>query len=813
MIGNLGWGRELAFAARRLRRAPGFAAVGIAALAIGIGVNAAMFGLIDGLLFRAPAHVTDPDRVVRVQFTRAESPGSEPTRWGRAYYLALRDLEATGVFQSVAGYLEATLSVGRGSDATEARGQIVTPNFFAVLGVRPRLGSLTRLDEATGGTNSVVISEGFWQRRFGAKSSVIGAPIQIGTSSYVVAGVAPNGFTSLQDKPVDVWLPMNDLASGYLPREWRTRRGSFYLLMVGRVPGAVSVDVAARRASDLLRVSAQGDRDPTGIATSPLISSRDTEKSREVRVSLWLAAVTGLVLLIACANVGNLVMARNVARGREYAVRLSLGASHWQLRRHLIADVCGLILPGVLAGMVIEYWVRMTIPKFLSAEIPLAQGLVDGRAAVLIALSSALATVLVVVVSLVQVRPAKIALALKAHAEDTRGSAVVRSVLVSVQSGLCVALLFSAGLFAQSLTRVLSLDLGVELDRTVQVSFNVPRGGVSVADQQSLYERALTRLREHPGVESAALATSDPFQSGSGSMPFTTERSRREEWEGRGEVAYSAAVGGGFFTASGAKTLVGRDFTDDDNAGAPRVAIINRNLATRLLPGKDALGHCVFLEETRECIRVVGVLGGVWKLRALDRSKMTIYTPIAQTEDAEPGAILIRTRGSAGRMLDAIRMTVQNVEPNAPAVHIARAHDLIDWEIRPWRLGATLFAGFAAIALVIAAVGIFGVVSFTATMRVREIGIRMALGARGAHIARVVAGSGLGAVVVGLLVGSLASLLATRWVGDVLYETSPRDPVILARTAAILLGVAVVAVVVPVVRALRLAPAAILRSD
>jgi hypothetical protein len=256
---------------------------------------------------------------------------------------------------------------------------------------------------------------------------------------------------------------------------------------------------------------------------------------------------------------------------------------------------------------------------------------------VLLTASSLLATILIVAVSLVQVRPAKIALALKAHTDDTRGGAFARGMLVSVQSGLCVALLFSAGLFAQSLTRVLALDLGVELDRTVQVNFNVPRAAMSVADKRSLYERALARVRRQPGVEYAALATSNPYQSGAGSSPFTAERTQREQWEGK-DAAYSAAVGGGFFSASGAKTLVGRDFTDEDIAGAPRVAIINQNLAAQLWPGGQALGNCLFLDEKRECVRVVGVLGGVWKLRALDRSKMAIYTPMAQTDDAEPRA-------------------------------------------------------------------------------------------------------------------------------------------------------------------------------
>jgi len=338
------------------------------------------------------------------------------------------------------------------------------------------------------------------------------------------------------------------------------------------------------------------------------------------------------------------------------------------------------------------------------------------------------------------------------------------------------------------------------------VSFNIPRGSRTPAEQQSLYDRALERVRAQAGVERAALAVSAPFQSGSGAGPFTAEQTLRD-------AAYSTAVGSGFFASVGAASLVGRDFTDEDKAGAPLVAVVNSNLAARLWPRGGALGNCLVMDEKRECYRVVGVLGGVWKLRALDRDRMAIYFPLAQTPDARPGALLVRTRGPVGPMLAQLRSTVQSIEPDLPAVNVSRARDLVDYEFRPWRLGATLFAGFSAVALIIAAVGLYGVVSFTTTLRNREIGVRMALGARRWDVTRVVAGAGLGAVLAGLIVGSAASLVASRWMGDVLYQTSPRDPAVLAQTAGVLLVVAVVAVVAPVIRALRLSPAAVLRSE
>jgi predicted permease len=662
--------------------------------------------------------------------------------------------------------------------------------------------------------NRVVLSYGFWERQFGRDRSVIGRPLIIGAGSYIIAGIAPDGFTSLQDRPVDVWLPMDDAASGYLTREWRTNRRSYWLDVVARVPASSTASAVQERVSTVLRFAAQGnDRAPSGIVTASAISSRNTEKSREVRVSLWLASVAAFVLLIACANIANLILARNVARAREYAVRLSLGASNWQLRRQLVADVCVVAIPGLLAALVVDYAVRSAIPAFLATEIPIARGFLDVRSLTLMSASGFFAIILVTIVSLTQVRPAAIVGALTTQAADVRrGGAWTRNSLLALQSGLCVALLFSAGLFAKSLSRVLALDLGVELDRTVQVSFNVPSRTWTAADLQSLYDRALGRVRAHSGVERAALSVSNPYQSGMAAGPFTAEQTFKELW-GKGESAYATAVGAGFFASVGAASLVGRDFTDDDKAGAPRVAIVNANLAARLWPRGSALGTCLFMDETRECYRVVGVLGGVWKLQALDRTKMTIYTPLAQTPDVSPGALLVRTRGAVGPMLAQLRSTVQSIEPDLPAVNVSRARDLVDYEFRPWKLGATLFAGFSAVALIIAAIGLYGVVSFTTTLRTREIGVRVALGAPGVDIMRVVAGAGLGSVVAGLIVGSGASLVASRWMGDVLYQTSPRDPGVLVQTAAVLLIVAVIAVVVPVVRALRLAPAAILRSE
>ncbi|HEX7938892.1 MAG TPA: ABC transporter permease, partial [Gemmatimonadaceae bacterium] len=395
--------RDVRCSFRQLARQPGFATIAIATLAIGIGVNAAMFGLIDSLLFRPPAHVADPTQVVRVKFVSDTAPGATP--WYRQNYPAYRDLFASRAFESVAGYASASVSVGMGADAVEGKALIVTPSFFTTLGVRPFLGSLLS-DADSLAQDRVVLSYGFWSRQFGSDPHTLGSKIMIGALPYTVIGVAPDGFTALQEERTDLWIPVGQMASPYLFRAWDTNRGSYWLDLVGRVPAGATPRTAEERAGVLLRrmrAEAGTNDSPVGVRTLPLIASRDSEKSREVQVSLWLAGVTAFVLLLACANVGNLVLARNITRRREYAVRLSLGASDWQLRRLLIADVIALAIPGLVMAMAVEYSVRHIVPAFLAGDVPIPQDVVDARAAVFLMASSAIAIAIVAAVSLLQV--------------------------------------------------------------------------------------------------------------------------------------------------------------------------------------------------------------------------------------------------------------------------------------------------------------------------------------------------------------------------------------------------------------------------
>ncbi len=808
---------ELRQAARRLSRSPGFAALAIGTLGIGIGINAAMFALMDALLFRPPFHVAEPADVVRVQFP-LEDP-AEPVVLDRTHYpnfIALRD---SGAFEAVAAYTAREVSVGYGRDASLVTAMLVSREFFDVLRPAPHLGHFIPGESTIpDGGDRAIVSFGFWQRRFGGDSRIVGTTITIDGKIYSVAGVTPNGFQSLNPRPIEIWLPLDHATSGLGHSGWREDRERLWLEIVGRVPQGASPGVAEARATAMLRhrrtTPLDDDDDPVvRAATTSIVPGRGANKTLESKVSLWLAGVSAFVLLIACANVSNLVLARMFAQRRELFIRLTLGASRRDLVRRSLADTCAIVIPGAAGALAMSYLLRNGISGFLSGDLPLSRNLWDLRSAGIMTGSALLSFVLVFAVSLSQLRSAITDTGLLARATTPgnpgKGS---RRTLLAVQAGLCLALLFVAGLFATSLGRVESMDLGVELDRTIQLTINLPPGRRSPAEMRTIYERAREVLASHPDVERATLAQASPFMSGSGAGPRTAERSFADLWTNR-EAAYRSAVDAGFFTTVGSQSLRGRDFNESDRAGAQAVAIINAPLARHLWPDKDALGECMWLDDSPACIRVVGVLGGVWKFSALKRDKMALYVPLAQVPAASPGALFIRPRGDARTFLAQVRSIVQAMHPDLPAVRAVIARDIVDPEFRPWRLGATVFSAFAAVALLIASIGLYGVVAVSTAMRLKEIGIRMALGAGWTHVIRVVVAEGVTSVACGLFAGTILAAVASRWLSGVLFETSPGDSAVLIQTALILLTVSAAAVTVPVIRALGTNPAKVLRSE
>ena len=807
---------EFRQAARRLFRSPGFAALAISTLTVGIGINGAMFALMDALLFRPPPHVAQPQEVVRVQFRVDGGSRLLP----RTHYPNFVDLRASGAFAAIAAYdADASVSIGFGSDARLANAMLVSEEFFRVLRPTPRLGSLSLNDASTaGGGESAIISYGFWQRHFGGESSAVGATLTVDGHVHSVVGVLPSGFPSLGAQAIDVWLPLDHVpATGFVPSDWRANRGPFWLAVVGRLAQGVSRGVAEQRATAVFenrRVERGDGSPPLALSATSVVPGRGGDGSLESNVSRWLAGVSAVVLLIACANVSNLVLIQVFNRRQETFIRLALGASRGYFVRRSLSDTCMIVIPGAVGALIVSFLVRNAVAAFLSGEIPLSRQLWDVRTAGIMAGSAALAFVMVWAVAA--------ALQLRWAATDTRVIAGVahgkklgrgtRRTLLAVQAGLCFVLLSAAGLFSTSLRRAESLDLGVELDRTIQLTINFPRDG-SATEIRATYERAADVLGRYPEVEQVALTERSPYMSGSGAAPWTAERSRADLWPPGSEAAYRSAVGAGFFATVGARSLRGRDFDEGDRAGAPRVAIVNAPLARHLWPDGDALGQCMWLDDAQTCLRIVGVLGGVWKFSALRRDVMTVYLPLGQVSEAVPGALFVRSGGNARTFVAQARSVVQSANPELPAATGVLARDIVDPEFRPWRLGATVFSAFAAIALLITSIGLYGMVAASFALRRKEMAIRIALGAQWTHAVSAAVGEGVASVASGLFAGSVLVVVASRWLGGVLFETSPRDPVVLIQAAWVLLVISAVAVTVPTVRALLENPVNVLRSE
>ena len=792
-------------AARQLFRSPGFATLTIVMLAIGIGINTGMLALMDALLFRPPLHVAEPANVFRVEFTVLDQ--GEPELADRTHYPNIVDLEASGAFAAVAGYRATSVSVGRGAEAVVASAMLVSDRFFEVLRPAPHLGGLA-LHEG------VVISFAFWQRRLASDPAVVGRSLTLDGRPYVVSGVVPAGFNVLGERPIDLWLPLEHATVNRIaPAGWRANRERAWLFVIGRLRPGVTAAAAAQQAGTVLRShskAAADDEPTTAVRTAAIVPGREGTRTLEGRVSLWLAGVSALVLLMACANVANLVGARLFAKRRDGFIRLDArrvtGASHLALARRDVPDRAPRGV-GRTAAVVRAAQRRGRVPLQRAPSFAQPLGWPHapphrrkcGRGLPLPLCRLALAAAFY---------GARVFSPLGAGVARSAGRS--RRMLLAVQACLCLVLLFVAGLFAMSLRRAEALDLGVDIDRTIQVTIGAARPGTESRD---LFDRAREALAAHPDVQQVALAEASPFRSGTAIGPWTADRDWTTLWSQR-EPAYSSVLGPGFFATVSARSFRGRDFTDADRAGAPRVAIINAPLAAHLWPGGDALGQCMFLEtEGRDCVRVVGILGGVWKMSAIRRDRMAVYLPLAQVPGASPGVLFVKPRANVQAVIPQVRSVVQTLRDDLPAASIVVMRDVVAPEFRPWRLGTNMFAAFAAVALLIATIGLYGVVAAATALRVKEIGVRMALGARRGHVVRTVAAEGVPSVMGGLVAGAGLIAIASRWFGGVLFETSPRDPAVIVGTAALLLAVSVLALSVPTIRALRTNLATILRAD
>lgn len=812
--------QDLRMATRGLRREPQFAIAVILTLALGIGANAAMFGIIDRLLFRAPPLIVEPDRVVHLYFTRAYSGRTNTSNVGN-YPLYLEVKRSLAGVLEMGAYSSADAPVGEGTDAWSARSTLVTSGYFPLLGVRPALGRFFVAAEDDPGVADpgIVISSEIWRSRFGGDSAVLGKRLLIRGHRYPIVGVAPLHLTGVELTRNDLWLPIGATARGFFVEDWKENAGSYWLRSIGRLKPGVSLRQADAQATTTYRRYLLSDwiPDSSGIARvmlGPISGARtgDNALTPDAKVAAWLSGISAIVLIVACANVANLLLLRGMRRRREIAVRRALGMTRLRLAGQLFAEGLLLAVLGGGAALAATYWIAQPLRTLLMPEVAWGGAALDPRLLALTAgavLGTALFTGLIPALALART---DLSVELKSGGPGhSRKRSRTQVALLLTQTALSMMLLVGAGLFVKSLAKVRSLRLGFDAPSVLVVTVEFP-DTEAIADIATFYDRARDRVRQLPGIESASIAQSDPFGWSFGASLRIPGRDSLPEVATGGP--YYSGVSAEHFATMGTRVVRGRGFTPADRKGAPPVIIINETMARLYWPGTDPVGGCVFTGDESACREIVGVVESSTRSSLQEDPTLQFYLPSEQVPfTVRRLALFVRTGRDPEEMIASVRRSLQEMSPFLPYARIWSLQSKVDNETRPWRLGATMLSALGALALVLAAVGLYSVIAYSVTQRRQEMGIRLALGAGAAQVMRLILVDGLRLAVIGLVLGLGLAAMLGRFIEDLLYQTPPTDPWVWGVAAAALGGAALVACLLPAWRAGRADPVATLKTE
>jgi predicted permease len=818
---------DLRFVMRQLGRAPAFTTIVIVTLALGIGANAAMFGIVDRLLLRGPAHVKEPHRLMRLYQNVVYPTMGEITNssFGYVTYKHLRGQVPS--ISGIAAFAPNDQTLGRGADARPVEVTYATADFFDVLGVHPALGRFYGADEDSPDrpADVAVIDYGFWQREFGGRRDVLGKTLIIRDKPCTIIGVTPEGFTGTELEAVDLWMPMS-LLGARVTQDWTNAWDAQWLRIVARLaPGATPEQASLDATRAHQRTFDKEGTSPLAKATlrfRPLWYARDGKESKDVAVSRWLVGVAAIVLLVACANVANLLLARSVRRRREVAIRLALGIGRARLMRLLLAESAVLALAGGAAGLLVARWGGSLMRGLLLPGVTWTSSPVDGRVLLFTLAAVMLTTTMIGLAPALQSSQPNLAGELREGSQQGGGTrSLLRTSLTVAQAALSVMLLVGAGLFVTSLRNVRAVNLGIQPERVVRASINFPAAGdvtperhdaIKAAHAQT-YRDALERVKRLRGVEHAALVVGLPFNTAFAVGLKVPGVDSIPPMEGGGP--YISAITSDYFATVGTPLLRGRAFTDADRAGSARVAIVSDLMARTLWPGKAALGQCLIIGDTpMPCSTVVGVVADAHRFSLKEPPAMQYYIPLGQESGFGGTALLARVRSEdPGGILGEVRREIRAVDPTLGYIEVGRLQEAIDPQVRPWKLGATMFGIFGGLALLVASIGLYSVISYLVTQRMHELGVRIALGAQSTDIVRLIMRYGLVTAAIGVAIGLGLSLAAGRMIESMLFDVSPRDPAVLVTVAGVLLLVALIASIVPAMRATRVDPVTAIRTE
>lgn len=826
--------KDVRYALRWMRRSPGFSAVAILSLGLGVGVNTAMFSLVDSLLFR-PLPVTSPDTLVDV-FTS----GGDLDEYATSSYQDFLDLKAQNtVFTDMIGYSPMMAGLSLGDRSRVALGQIVTSNYFTMLGVQPQIGRLlVPSDDQAGAARVVVLSHRMWQREFGGDANIVGQSITLRGQSYAIAGVAPASFTGVVPLLTpELWLPVqyveevepagiNDSVPSPVGNTRLERRGMRWMFTKGRLKDGVSaaqahanVALIGRQLEDANPVTNKGRR----MSAVPTKDVRLLVPQAGGILSMGAAglmSVVGLVLLIACANVAGMLLARASARRREISVRLAVGASRGRLIQQLLVEGALLGTFGAAAAVVLAWTlvqalqgIRLPLPVEVAFDLR-----IDARVLTFSIVVAALTGML-----------AGLLPALKASApslvSDLRGEApaarigrrrfALRDALVVTQVALTAVLLVVAGLLLRSLGASQRADVGFDPTGLAAVSLDTGMVRYNEERSQVFWREALTRVRALPGVQSAGFVTP--------TLPFTFNFSQSEMRidnrtysEGqRAEIIENVMASPGYLPTLGVSIVEGRGIDDSDIAGSPAIMVINQTMAEKYWPKQSAVGHTVEIVNGTQSrtYRVVGVARDHKRHGVLESATPFAYFAEAQRGNPRYRFILARTSADASALLAGMRRELLAMEPGLVFMASSTMLDNMGTSLMPARVGALLAAAFGGLGTLLAAIGLYGVIAFSVARRTREIGVRMAIGARPGAVLSMVMQQGFTIVGIGIIAGVLLAAGAASALRGVLYGVSPFDPLAWTLALAAMIAAAAFANFIPARRAMRIDPITALRTD
>ena len=818
------FGQDVRYAVRGLAARPVFSAGIVLTLGLGIGANATMFGIVDRLLFRTPSSLRDPGTLHRV-YTAYDWDGERRIDRNLAFPVYLDFQRISRTSESVTAFQTIQASVGDGAETGEMRVTVASANYFSLFNARPVHGRFFDAsdDSLPTGSPVVVLGNAFWQTRFGGSPDVIGQTLRIGRVLRTIIGIAPEGFVGVSDQGVPVaYIPITNYAHERRGTAYPHNYGWSWLeLLVRRKPGvslaAAEADLTQayyeswRREAASQRLTVSPDSAHAAVTLGPLQFSRGPMAGRDSRVARWIMGVAIIVLLIACANVANLLLSRAVSRQREIAVRLALGVSRTRLTRQLLTESLVLALAGGLAGLAFATWGATLLRAFFFTADEAVAVATDARTLAFAAIATIVVALATGLVPALQAGRGDLASALKSGArEGTYRRGRTRTTLLIFQSTLSVILLVGAGLFVRSLRNVQEFRLGYDADRIVFAGANLRGIALTPAEQQSLNERMVAAAREVPGVTHVSLAESVPFWSNESRGLFVpgVDSIRR-----RGHFILQAGDAE-YFATMGTKILKGRGFDASDLAGSPRVMVVSEGMARAIWPEQDAIGKCVRISaDTAPCTTVIGVAEEM-RLRTLTEAReYTYYLPATQYDLAMTPQIFVRVRGDAADLVEPLRRRLQREMPGTAFSNAIPLDRLIDPQRRSWKFGATMFVAFGGLALVLAAIGLYSLIAYDVAQRTQELGVRIALGASMSDVMTLVMSSGLRLVVVGLVLGGGLALWGSKWMEGLMFRQSPRDPVVFGLVSLTLLLVALLASSGPAWRASRVDPNIALRGD